>query len=145
LPIQYTLAGDTLAVALGAQGPDAITRAVDNSKANAVTAAKPKVELPKDSFAVALVHPVRLAQLFLALSPAAPNANPAAVTVGLSDDPVILSLRQSENLIALRVAIPAASMQVAYRTIRYLQRTARAPAPPAPKKEEAVKPPRPPE
>jgi hypothetical protein len=144
LPIQYTLAGDTLAVALGAQGPDAITRAVDTTKANAATAAKPKVELPKDSFAVALIHPVRMAQLFLALSPAAANANPAAVTVGLSDDPVILSVRQSVNLIALRIEIPAASMQVAYRTIRYLQRTARAPAP-APQKEEAVKPPRPPE
>lgn len=117
---QYALAGGTALLSTGKQGSAALKQAVSDARApgpNGAGKGPAAVALPAvapGTFFVAMVYPARLAQLALSAAPPVIAADAERLTAGLPDVPLVLSLRQSENLVGLRLDLPAAVPKAAY-------------------------------
>ncbi|MCY3024643.1 MAG: hypothetical protein NTW87_37195, partial [Planctomycetota bacterium] len=124
--LQYAASDDTLFLASGTQGLAALKHAVDTTKRPTQPADKDDAaetpELPEDAVAALVVYPVRLAVLALSAMPAEAGLDAGKLSLGLPDDAATLSLRQTENLVALRLELPAAVPQAAYTFARRIEK-----------------------
>ncbi|MGD0094234.1 MAG: hypothetical protein ABSE73_30370 [Planctomycetota bacterium] len=142
LGLQYALSNDTVLLSTGRQGLDALKQALSDVKtlkgrqdAGAPNAGAPKGIFPglaAGTFALVLVHPVRLARLGLATLPPESLAAAAEITAGIPDVPLAISMRQDKNVVALRLELPAAVPQAAYTLAHRLRSVNASHATPAP-------------
>jgi len=152
LTVQFALTGNALALTAGKQGLDTLKQAVEQAKALAAGTAVPPAgkdgplsilaNLGPGTFAAVTLYPVRLGRLALAAVPPDAGVDAAKLSAGLTDSPAVLSLRQTENLFALRLDLPSAAPHAVYNMAqRYENAVARnrrnkapeaVPAPPPP-------------
>lgn len=120
LSIQYALAGDVFCLAAGKKSADNIRYAIESHKQERPLPEARKAALaalPRGTFAAALLAPLPLLKL------AVPDMA-ERISAGLASDASVLSLRQTENLVALRLELPATATKAIYTFLRRYQSAA---------------------